>query len=381
MRIIFFACLIFFSSCQGEWFTYDRAIADAQRQDWSSALQRLNTKLIDQPDNPSLLYDTGVVSYKSGNYKQAQDYFKRAAQAKNIEPALQKQAYFNLGNACSALKDFKGAVDAYEQALKLDPNDERTRHNLKRARELEAQKEQKDQQKQDEKHEQQKSQDESQQNNQQDSGGKQSESQKSREETSNEGKNASQEQGRQDKNNEQQGQNGQSAGDDKKQQGAEQKSEEKGSKGGKQQEQGGGSEKFDHKQGEQANDAEKQQQGKQGHEQKAEGKPTSIDGDGAQQAGREQTLNNHNQSPQNQLKQQASTPQDTQPGSVMQAMQVQQGDKQAAMAAQAKEEKKVDARLMWIMQEQERKDAERSKGLIKGAIGKKLGGQDGQHCW
>jgi hypothetical protein len=52
-----------------------------------------------------------------------------------------------------------------------------------------------------------------------------------------------------------------------------------------------------------------------------------------------------------------------------------------SLVTQEKEEKKVDARLMWIMQEQERKDAERSKGLIKGAIGKKLGGQDGQHCW
>ena len=51
------------------------------------------------------------------------------------------------------------------------------------------------------------------------------------------------------------------------------------------------------------------------------------------------------------------------------------------MAAKQPENKKIDKRLMWIMEEQERQDAQRSKGLIKGVISKQLVGQDGQHCW
>jgi flagellar biosynthesis chaperone FliJ len=46
-----------------------------------------------------------------------------------------------------------------------------------------------------------------------------------------------------------------------------------------------------------------------------------------------------------------------------------------------KQEKNVDERLMWIMQEQERQDAQHAKGLIKGVVGKNLVGKDGQHCW
>jgi tetratricopeptide (TPR) repeat protein len=385
MCIIFFACLMFFCSCHCEWFTYDRAIADAQRQDYDSALQRLHTKLIDQPDNPSLLYDTGVVSYKSGDYKQAQDYFKRAAQAKNIEVPLQKNAHFNFGNACCALKEYKDAIGAYEQALKLDPHDERVQHNLKKAKELlAAQQKQQEQQKQDQKQEQ-KQQGQSQQNQEQDAQEKQSQEQKSQEKKNDEGQNGSQEQGKQSHDKKQQGEQGQSSGQDEKQQGSEQqegqgKADGKNSERGKQQEQGGGSEKSDHKQGKQADDAEKQEQGNQGHEQEAKRKPARTDGNNADNAGREQTFNDHDQSPQDQLKQHTSRPYDMQPGPAMQAMQVQQGQKQASRGAQ-QQEKKIDARLMWIMQEQERKDTERSKGLIKGMIGEQLVGQDGQHCW
>ena len=62
-------------------------------------------------------------------------------------------------------------------------------------------------------------------------------------------------------------------------------------------------------------------------------------------------------------------------------MQVQQGKKQDQMTSPEPEGKKIDKHLMWIMEEQERSDAQRSKGLIKGVIGKQLAGQDGQHCW
>ena len=62
-------------------------------------------------------------------------------------------------------------------------------------------------------------------------------------------------------------------------------------------------------------------------------------------------------------------------------MQVQQGKKQEQFGAKQPEGKKLDSRLSWIMEEQERADAQRSKGLIKGTIGKQLVGKDGQHCW
>ena len=52
-----------------------------------------------------------------------------------------------------------------------------------------------------------------------------------------------------------------------------------------------------------------------------------------------------------------------------------------ACKKQLQDTKKVDRRLMAIMQDQEKKDAERTKGLIKGTIGQQLVGQEGEHCW
>ncbi len=43
--------------------------------------------------------------------------------------------------------------------------------------------------------------------------------------------------------------------------------------------------------------------------------------------------------------------------------------------------KKIDARLMAIMEDQEKKDARHTRGLIKGMVSKQLVGQDGQHNW
>ena len=117
MRVIVIVLCTLSCVCKGEWFAHDRAAYDTQHQEWASALQRLNTSLIDQPDDPSLLYDAGVVTYKSGDYKQAQDYFKRAADSQTIESLLQKQTFFNLGNSDVALKEYKYAISAYENAL------------------------------------------------------------------------------------------------------------------------------------------------------------------------------------------------------------------------------------------------------------------------
>ena len=421
MRIILIVLLTLCCSCKGEWFAHDRAAYDAQHQDWANALQRLNTSLIDHPDDPSLLYDAGVVTYKSGDYKQAADYFKRATHAKSIELSLQKQAYFNLGNSHSALKQYKEAVAAYEAALKLDPTDERVRHNLKKARELlkaeeqkkqeqqkqdgqsqqdksqqnqqdkDKQQQQNDQQKNDQKQDQQKQdgqnqQDKSQQN-QQDKQAGQQEQKSGQDNKSGSGTEKSQEQ--QSQNKQKQEQNGTNSGNDQKRDGGnknqQQQSNDSGADRGQQEEQGGSSKKPDHKPGDHGNNDKKQGQGDQGQQQQSDRKPAGGKGNDSESAAREQTFDDHGQSPTDQGQQlgqqQSSQQNDTQSGLPAQAMQVQQGKKQAQIGTQEPEGKKVDKHLMWIMEEQERNDAQRSKGLIKGVIGKQLVGQDGQHCW
>lgn len=415
MRSIVFLLLSFGCSyCYGEWFAHDRAVYDTQRQDWASALRRLNESLIDHPDDPSLLYDAGVVSYKSGNYKQAQDYCKRATKSKIIESGLQKQAYFNLGNAHVALKEYKDAVDAYEQALKLEPSDERVKHNLQKAKMLLEQQKKEQEQKQNEKHEQEKQdQQKQEQNKQQGQQNKDTQDDKKQQQNGNQGnqdkdqKNEQKQDSKQDKQKDSQGQDqrnqqGQQQQDkqqqgsngtdskDQQQSGAQDKKEKQqqknsGGNGREQKEQDTSGKQPDHKPTDKtSNDSQEQGQGDQGQQQKPERSPADTEGNQHQDATGEQTFDDHNQSPMQQDKKSGHRrpqPDDTQTQLPTQAMQLKQGEKQAQIGKQEPEGKKIDKRLMWVMEEQERKDAQRSKGLIKGVIGKQLVGQDGQHCW
>lgn len=396
MRKIILLLLVTTCMSKCEWFAYDRAICDAQRQDWDNALRRLNVKLTDSPDDPSLLYDAGVVCFKAGNYKQSQDYFKRAVQSQAVDKDLQEKSYFNLGNAYCALKEYESAVNAYKQALKIDSADEHARHNLKKAQELLVQQEKQEQQEKKEQNDKQKQQSqesrdkkEGQEQNKQDN---QSESDQKKDAQADEdkGKRSSgcDKQGAGQKNDQHhQKQDGQSRQGqqppDKGQQGSERENDSQGSDERQQQKKTGSSEKFDRKQGEHADDTEKQKQDKHGGEQQSERKSAGNDGDRPKDAGREQKFDDHGSSPLDQNGQKRdSKKEDAELGAQAQAMQVQQqGEKQAALGVQDTESKKIDSHLMWIMKEQERKDAARSKGLIKGMIGKQLVGQDGQHCW
>jgi tetratricopeptide (TPR) repeat protein len=82
-----------------------------------------------------------VASYNLGNsiYRQ-----KQVAEAKNqfvkaIKEAKTKtekhRAYHNLGNCLFTEKEYDGAVEAYKNALRSNPNDEETRYNFALAKE------------------------------------------------------------------------------------------------------------------------------------------------------------------------------------------------------------------------------------------------------
>ena len=142
-------------TCQAGLFSHDRAAVAAQKGDWQGALELLNHSLIDHPDDPTVLYDAGVAAYKLKNYQQAQDYFKKTIQNSTADPKLQERAYFNLGNVQVALNSLKEAVESYNKALTLDPNDEHAKNNLQKVLELlkqqEQQKKKEEQKKQQEK--------------------------------------------------------------------------------------------------------------------------------------------------------------------------------------------------------------------------------------
>ncbi len=73
-----------------------------------------------------LLHGLGILEAQIGNFSQATDYFKNAAEHDKQNPII----YLNLGNAFKALGFFDKAAVAFQQAITLDPNYAAALNNL-----------------------------------------------------------------------------------------------------------------------------------------------------------------------------------------------------------------------------------------------------------
>ncbi len=74
-------------------------------------------------------YNRGVALYRAGRYTDAGEAFSGVEREE-----VKADALYNLGNTRYKLKDFEGAVEAYEESLTLRADDADTLHNLKLAR-------------------------------------------------------------------------------------------------------------------------------------------------------------------------------------------------------------------------------------------------------
>lgn len=87
-------------------------------------------KALEKKNNfPEAVFNLGDAIYKQKRYDDAIAQFELAAKTFK-DPKQKAQAYHNLGNAQLDKEEYEKAVDAYKQALKLNPEDRDTRYNL-----------------------------------------------------------------------------------------------------------------------------------------------------------------------------------------------------------------------------------------------------------
>lgn len=152
MKIISFLMVSMQVSCLYPLFNYDKAVYAGQQGKWDAAHAALMPLVVDNSDDPSMLYDVGVTSYKLEDYDHARAYFDAASIHKKATVLLKEQAYFNAGNAAVKQKKLHDAVDKYEQVLAINPENERAQHNLAAVKKmLEQQKQEKNEQDKDQK--------------------------------------------------------------------------------------------------------------------------------------------------------------------------------------------------------------------------------------
>jgi len=128
-RVVLLFLVVAVFSVQASWFGYDRGVAAARSGDSERATMLLSDELTATPDNPSLLYDAGVLAYKQHKYEQAGACFAKTVSSTRVDTLLHRQALFNSGNAYAGAKKLQEALNAYNQLLVLDPHNRHAVHN------------------------------------------------------------------------------------------------------------------------------------------------------------------------------------------------------------------------------------------------------------
>jgi Ca-activated chloride channel family protein len=116
---------------------------DAYRNDkYSEAYQEFEKTLKEHPNTHAadkIEFDAGAAAYKMGDYNKALEWFSRSLLSK--DKTLQEKSHYNIGRTLEeradraqtnekALGDLSDAQSHYEEALKIDPKDERAQANL-----------------------------------------------------------------------------------------------------------------------------------------------------------------------------------------------------------------------------------------------------------
>ncbi len=81
------------------------------------------------PNNHTGTFNLGNSLYKQGRYQEASQSFESIAQLLS-RPKDKAQALHNLGNSYLKAEKFKESIEAYKNSLRIEPNDNETRHNL-----------------------------------------------------------------------------------------------------------------------------------------------------------------------------------------------------------------------------------------------------------
>ena len=127
---VFCWSLVLLCSVTHTYFEREKAAVCAHQEQWDAAHEQHVALLANGCLDDDLLYDTGVCSYKVGDFEHAISYFDHVTQSDGASDDLKHDAHYNCGNAHAMLSDFKQAAQEYERALLYDPDDQEAKDNL-----------------------------------------------------------------------------------------------------------------------------------------------------------------------------------------------------------------------------------------------------------
>lgn len=146
-RMVTLIILLFVPMCADAFFDNWRAQRAYNNKDYAQSQQFLANQTTTQSQ-----FNLADAQYRAGDLKAASDTFEQLSASK--DPDVQQQALFNRGNALAHQKEYKPALEQYDQLLKQELSEamrERAQHNYDIVKKLleEQEKKEQEQQKQD----------------------------------------------------------------------------------------------------------------------------------------------------------------------------------------------------------------------------------------
>jgi len=116
-----------------------------KKGDYAEAEKQYAERVEKDPNSPELQFNLGDAAYKARDYDKAISAFQKALQADKLD--LQQKSYYNLGNTQyrkgqqtlinsnldDSIRSLEDAVQSYDSALKLKPEDANCKSNRKKA--------------------------------------------------------------------------------------------------------------------------------------------------------------------------------------------------------------------------------------------------------
>ena len=103
-----------------------------KQENYAEALKYYESAQKNAPENIDLSDEMAQSAYKAREFKKAEEIYKQSGSAKKDKIA-KAENYHNIGNARMKSKDYSGAIEAYKESLRNNPNDDQTRYNLSEA--------------------------------------------------------------------------------------------------------------------------------------------------------------------------------------------------------------------------------------------------------
>ena len=143
MKIIFFTFLSFIfvnSAFAQAWVDSLEVARKAYKSgDYDKAVRYYQSAQKQAPKDVDLSDEIAQSTYRSRDFKNAQKAYEQSANDKK-SPEERARVNHNLGNARMKQKDYDGAISAYKESVRNNPNDPETKYNLSEEKQQEQQK-------------------------------------------------------------------------------------------------------------------------------------------------------------------------------------------------------------------------------------------------